>query len=87
MGGTIISGTFGAGEGGNLTINADQSVQLSGFNPFVPLASTQLAVGAFSTGNAGTLTVNTSKVILQNGSNINSYTLGNGNAGSVVVNA
>ncbi|AUB44396.1 Large exoprotein involved in heme utilization or adhesion (plasmid) [Nostoc flagelliforme CCNUN1] len=86
-GGTIISGTFGAGEGGNLTINASQSVQLSGFNPFVPLASTQLAVGAFNTGNAGTLTVNTSKVLLQNGSNINSYTLGKGNAGSVVVNA
>ncbi|WP_392476410.1 filamentous hemagglutinin N-terminal domain-containing protein [Nostoc sp. C110] len=86
-GGTIISGTFGAGKGGNLTINADQSVQLSGFNPFVPLASTQLAVGAFSTGNAGTLTVNTTKVLLQNGSNINSYTLGKGNAGSVIVNA
>lgn len=85
-GGTIISGTFGAGEGGNLTINADQSVELSDFNPFVPLASTQLAVGAFSTGNAGTLTVNTTKIILQNGSNINSYTLGKGNAGSVIVN-
>lgn len=86
-GGTVISGTFGAGKGGNLTINANQGVQLSGFNPFVSLASSQLAVGAFNTGDAGILTVNTPKVLLQNGSNINSYTLGNGNAGSVIVNA
>ncbi|MBD2534481.1 filamentous hemagglutinin N-terminal domain-containing protein [Nostoc flagelliforme FACHB-838] len=86
-GATVISGTFGAGQGGNLTINANEGVQLSGFNPFVSLASSQLGVAAFSTGNAGILTVNAPKVLLQNGSNINSYTLGKGNAGNVVVNA
>ncbi|MGJ5634428.1 filamentous hemagglutinin N-terminal domain-containing protein [Nostoc sp. CALU 1950] len=86
-GATVISGTFGEGKGGNLTINANEGVQLSGFNPFVSLASSQLGVAAFSTGNAGILTVNAPKVLLQNGSNINSYTLGKGNAGNVVVNA
>jgi filamentous hemagglutinin family protein len=86
-GGTVISATFGTGKGGDLTVNAERGIQLTGFNPFVSIAPSQLAVGTFNTGDTGNLTINTPKLFLQNGGNINSYTFSAGNAGSIKINA
>ncbi len=85
-GGTIIAGTFGTGRGGELTINASQGIHLKGFNPIMA-APSQLAVGTFGTGNTGNMRIKTPTIILQNGGNINSYTLFSGKAGNITIDA
>ena len=85
-GGTIISGTFGTGKGGELIINASQGIQLKGFNPILT-APSQLAVGTFGDGNTGDMKIKTANIILQNGGNINSYTLSSGKAGNITIDA
>lgn len=74
------------GNGGNLTINAKESVDLSGGsgdNPFtVP--------GLFADtrdGKSGNLTVNTGRLIVRDGDRIDASTFGIGDAGSVAINA
>lgn len=68
-----------SGEGGNLTINASESVELlrEGFI----FADTQGA------GNAGNLTINTGRLLLQDKSVIGVESTGSGNAGNIIVNA
>jgi len=82
-GAEVISTTTGAGNGGNLTINASNLVELAG-------TSSQLASGLFSesisNGNAGNLPMNTNKLIIPNGAIISATTSGNGNAGRISIN-
>lgn len=68
-----------SGEGGNLVINASDSVELirGGFI----ITTTQGA------GSAGNLTINTGRLLLQDGSGIGAESSGAGNAGNVVVQA
>jgi large exoprotein involved in heme utilization and adhesion len=68
-----------SGEGGNLIINASDSVELirEGFI----FASTQ------SPGDAGNLTINTSKLLIQDTSKIGAFSRGSGNAGNITVRA
>lgn len=76
--------TFSSGNGGNLTINASESVKLRGnqsivFNPN-PLdldslrqagqTATGLTTATFGTGNAGNLSLTTSSLVIQNGAGI-----------------
>jgi filamentous hemagglutinin family protein len=67
------------GEGGNLTINASESVELlrEGFI----FSDTQ------GSGNAGNLTINTGRLLLQDKSVIGVESTGSGNAGNIIVNA
>ncbi|UBF27104.1 S-layer family protein [Kovacikia minuta CCNUW1] len=83
-GGTIGVGTFGTGRGGNVTVNALDFIKVSG-QSFLPSVSNIVAIAVV--GDAGRLTVNTSRLILQNGGTISTSTLGDGNAGSVIINA
>lgn len=84
-GGTILSSSRGRGAGGSITVNATESIQLTGvaalFQPSL------ISAGTFDQGNAGEVTLNTRKLILQNGGRVDSSTAAQGSAGSVRVNA
>jgi filamentous hemagglutinin family protein len=68
-----------SGEGGNLTINASDSVEL--------LKEGFIFADAQGSGNAGNLTINTGRLLLQDGSKIGVSSSGAGNAGNIIVNA
>lgn len=84
-GGTILSSSRGRGAGGSITVNATESIRLTGvaalFQPSL------ISAGTFDQGNAGEVTLNTRKLILQNGGRVDSSTVAQGSAGSVRVNA
>ncbi|MFB2979747.1 filamentous hemagglutinin N-terminal domain-containing protein [Microseira sp. BLCC-F43] len=67
--------TLGTGLGGNLTVNASESVTLIGRGG--------LATATFGNKKAGNLTVNTPRLNLQDGAAISADTLGAGDAGNL----
>ncbi len=85
-GGGVISSTFGIGAGGNVSIQASESIELTGvvpgiFTPSLLSASTLIA------GNAGSLNISTGKLIVRDGGRVDASTVGAGSAGSVTINA
>ncbi len=84
--GAIVStSTFGAGKGGNLTVNATQKVEVTGTIPNGQSGS-RLEAGTSGTGNAGNLTINTQRLVVKD-SQVSASTDGKGNAGIFTVNA
>ena len=79
-GSQISTGTLNGGLGGNLTVNASESVELSG-------TSTGLFAQTQADGNAGNLTIDTKRLILRDGAQISTATQGSGKAGTLNVNA
>ena len=84
-GGQIFSLALGSGDGGNVTVNVTDSVELIGFSP--NFAGSSLAATTFNTGNAGNITVNTARLVLRDGGRVDANTIATGDAGSVTVNA
>jgi large exoprotein involved in heme utilization and adhesion len=85
--GSIVSAaSFGQGNGGDLTINASESVEISGTTPDgqYPTSIGAIARGA---GNAGNLTVNTRRFILRDGGAAGTTTFSQGKGGNLTVNA
>ncbi|WP_250123484.1 S-layer family protein [Chroococcidiopsis sp. CCMEE 29] len=86
-GAQIGTGTFSAGKGGSLTVNASD-VQLSGES-----ADGQTGSGLFanvdqnSTGDAGDLTINTHTLLVRDGAQVFNGTFSAGKGGSLTVNA
>ena len=85
-GGSITSDTFAPGDGGNIVISAGQLlIDQQGSSVFTGVSS-EATLG--STGNAGNVEVNvTGLTAVRNGGEINTDTLGLGDAGSVVINS
>lgn len=85
-GGTILSSSFGTGHGGNLNINATDSIEIIGVEPqfFIPSA---LAVSTSAAGDAGDLTVSTPRLTVRDGGAVGASTFGSGSAGNAIVNA
>ncbi|NEQ02296.1 MULTISPECIES: filamentous hemagglutinin N-terminal domain-containing protein [unclassified Moorena] len=85
-GALVSASTFGEGDGGNLTVNADSTVQLIGHsanNRFFSGLFTQ----TFGTGNAGDLNITTGKLIVSDGASVSASTSGEGNGGNLSVDA
>ena len=84
-GATVSTGTAGDGQGGNLTINASEKVELVGtlFNTPSNLSTTSFN----GTGSGGELTVNTRQLILREGARASATTFGPGRGGTLTVNA
>jgi filamentous hemagglutinin family protein len=85
-GGTVSASTFGQGDAGTITINARNTISVSGEN------SQGIGSGIFSTlnsgkGNAGEIEITTATLTLSDGGKVNASTFGQGNAGKVTVNA
>ena len=78
----ISSGSiWGSGAGGDLTINASESVQLSNSGELFS------SVNRFTVKEAGNLTITTGRLDLQTGGSVFASTFGNGSGGTVNINA
>ncbi|MBW4564984.1 MAG: S-layer family protein [Mojavia pulchra JT2-VF2] len=90
-GATVSASTFGAGKGGNLTVNATDSVQVIGRSAndrFVSLLSAQANLANSNiVGDAGNLTINTRQLLVRDGAAISASTIGAGKGGNLTVNA
>ncbi|AVH72416.1 two-partner secretion domain-containing protein [Nostoc sp. 'Lobaria pulmonaria (5183) cyanobiont'] len=78
-GSQISALTLGAQPGGNLTVNASESVEL-GINAF-------LSTGTFDTGNSGDINITTRKLIVKDGAQVIMFNAGSGLAGQLTINA
>lgn len=74
-GGRISGSTFNIGQGGNININAQESVNIS--------RSGDIQAQTFADGNAGNVTLETRQLTLESGGKIAVTTQGQGNAGNI----
>ncbi|MBE9168543.1 filamentous hemagglutinin N-terminal domain-containing protein [Pleurocapsales cyanobacterium LEGE 06147] len=85
--GSIVStDTLSQGNGGNLTINATDLVELSGKDESLSL-SNLLTTSTAGEGTGGSLTINTSRLVVRDGSIIGAASFGAGQAGTLTINA
>jgi filamentous hemagglutinin family protein len=89
-GGGIDVGTLGAGNSGNLVIQATEAVEVSGVAPSEgedkpSFLSGGVQIGA--TGKGGDITIATRHLILSNGGQLGNGTAGEGDAGNIYVQA
>lgn len=84
-GGQMTSPTFGSGAGGDLIVNASDSIDLVGVSSI--LNPSNLTAVTLSSGKAGRVTVNTSSLAIRDGANVSSASLATGDANSVYINA
>ncbi len=86
-GAQVLAGTFGEGDGGNLTINASQEVQVIGRSADGQTSSTLSASAQpGSTGKAGDLTINTATLLVRDGAQVGASTFGEGDGGDLTIN-
>ena len=88
-GGTVQVGTFGAGDGGNLLINASESVEVSGSrssstNEILP---STLRASSFGSGNAGNLIINTDQLVVRDEADVAVNSTDVVNAGDIFITA
>ncbi|AOX00146.1 hypothetical protein BJP34_12420 [Moorena producens PAL-8-15-08-1] len=85
-GGEVNTISVGEGNAGNLTVNADSTVQLIGTS-----ADGQIPSGLSSQtqgkGNAGNLSITTGELIVSDGAQVSASTFGEGNGGNLTVDA
>ncbi len=86
-GAEIAARTAGSGQGGDLDLNASESVRLIGISPVDPSFSSAIASAALGAGDAGNTTISTARLSIRDGSFIAVGTFGAGNGGSLTVNA
>jgi filamentous hemagglutinin family protein len=89
-GGVITASTFGSGDGGDLTINASESIILSGIKPTADLVRGSSGLFAladeFFSGEGGNLSVTTPQLTIEDGAKISAETFGTGDAGDATLN-
>jgi|GEM_PF-4811685 len=76
----INSGTSGTGQGGTITIRTDEAFSASGYGSGVFAGSTGTTSDA---GKAGDIDIQTGQIQLADGAQINSFTKGHGEGGSI----
>ncbi|GET35426.1 two-partner secretion domain-containing protein [Microseira wollei] len=92
--GILTTSSFGNGRGGDITINASESVEVYSGNP-ISLAAISPVANAFGavftsglgTGDAGELRVNTRRLILGSGAALAASSFGGGEGGDITINA
>ncbi|BAY30052.1 hypothetical protein NIES2107_18960 [Nostoc carneum NIES-2107] len=75
------------GKGGDITINAADTIELSGVDSLDEAVATGLVTDTFGHGAGGNLTVNTGKLTVKNGAQLSAATLSNAKGGNLTVNA
>jgi filamentous hemagglutinin family protein len=87
-GAQVGAGTFDEGDGGNLTVNASNQVQVIGRS-----ADNQYSSGLYASaelganGKAGNLTINTGTLLVRDGAQVSAGTFAEGDGGNLTVNA
>ena len=84
-GALVSSLTLGTGSGGNVVVNATDSIEIIGSSP--NFSGSNLSASTFNAGNAGNITVNTARLVVRDGGRVDANTIASGNAGNVTVNA
>ncbi|WP_155967722.1 two-partner secretion domain-containing protein [Kamptonema formosum] len=87
QGALISSSTFGAGDGGSVTVRASLSAELSGVDASGLGSFLTASTPAGSRGNAGNLTIETGTLTVRDGALISSATGGAGQGGVLTVRA
>jgi filamentous hemagglutinin family protein len=85
-GARISASTIDKPGGGNLVVNASESVEVIGTSSQRQRSST-LSVQTRGVGQAGSLTINTGRLIVRDGAEVSASTFGRGDGGDVIVNA
>jgi filamentous hemagglutinin family protein len=86
--GGLRTTTFGEGNSGNLSVEALQSIQVTGFSPRDRLNSVSIVqTVAFASGQAGSVSLNTGDLSITNGGQVLSGTQGTGNGGAISIAA
>lgn len=88
-GGNIISTTFSIGRGGNINVNASNSLQLfRTVDGFIERATSRIATPTYDVGDSGMISISTPLLKASNGSSIATGTaLSTGNGGSIDIKA
>ncbi|MGB3654210.1 MAG: filamentous hemagglutinin N-terminal domain-containing protein [Rivularia sp. (in: cyanobacteria)] len=86
-GANIAAYTYNKYPGGNVNVNASESILVSGFSSVNPAIISAIAASNFGEGKAGINTVSTDELTITNGGMIASATLGSGKPGLVKVKA
>jgi len=89
--GLVTTSGFGVGKGGNLTVNATESMEISSGNP-IPLSPTTRAFGGVFTsglgmGDAGELRINTRQLTIRSGAALAASSFGSGQGGDIIIKA
>ena len=87
-GSQILSATVGSQAGGNVVVNAADSLEVAGFTttPYARIPS-GLRTDTEGSGTAGNLTINTSQLIVKDGAVVSAGTSGEGQGGRLTVTA
>ncbi|MEP0752051.1 S-layer family protein [Trichocoleus sp. Lan] len=87
-GAQVSTSTFGQGQGGNLTVRATDSVEVSGRSSDREIGSgLRATVQGGAKGDGGNLTVETGQLIVRDGAEVTTSTFGQGKAGDLTVRA
>jgi filamentous hemagglutinin family protein len=90
-GGQVSTATRETGQGGQMTINATNFIEVSGTAPEEPSSgigsSSAITTETSGTGEAGGLTINTSHLSIQNGARLSASTSSTGQGGAVLIHA
>ncbi|NEO47710.1 MAG: S-layer family protein [Moorea sp. SIO4A3] len=84
-GAQVSTETFGEGDGGNLTVDADSTVQVIGTSASGGFSG--LLTRTLGKGKAGDVSITTDQLIVSDGAVVSASTDGEGNAGNLTVNA
>ncbi|MCT7988609.1 S-layer family protein [Laspinema olomoucense] len=87
-GAIVSSATFNSGDGGTLTVNASEGIDISGQSPITGLPSTLVSSSGRAdipdlevTGSGGNLRVSTGELVVRDGATLDVRSFGAGNAG------
>ena len=83
----VIASTFGQGNAGSVTINANDLVKFDGSDPDGNTSAARSQVNPGAVGNAGGVSITTGSLEVTNGAQLSASTLGQGDGGSVTINA
>ena len=86
-GGVVTASTFGEGDAGSINITARDSITIDGENSLGFPSGITSGFALEAKGKAGDITINTVFLELTNGGRVTTSTFGQGNAGSIEINA
>ena len=88
-GATVVAKTLppGTGKGGNLTINADESIEVVGSSSLDPSVTSSIVAASFGAGAAGNSNITTSSLTLRQGGTIVATVFDTGDGGDLSIAA
>jgi len=86
-GGQIGTSSAGVGNSGNVTVNASESMELIGFNLFLPNEPTAIFIDILGPGNGGELLASTPDLTFSDGAEIGYVVAASGSGSNITVNA